>query len=99
MRLIEPDGRPHIECPKCRTCVVWPGSLTLAQAAAFAELVRSDSLAGARHAHEHLGLGIREAKALTFHVTKSRGMCHRCGTAVEGAESVCVKCRSANLDW
>src|SRR5579862_4807103 len=33
----EPDGRPHIECPKCRTCVVWPGSLTLAQATAFAD--------------------------------------------------------------
>lgn len=98
-RLIEPNGRPHIECPKCRTCVVWPGSLTSNQASTFAELVREAPVAAVRHAHDHLHLGLREAKALTFHVTKIRGTCHRCGTPVTGAESVCLKCRSANLDW
>jgi hypothetical protein len=29
VRLIEPRGRPLIECPKCRTTVVWPSELTL----------------------------------------------------------------------
>ena len=97
--LIEPAGRPHIECPRCRTYVVWPISLTPAQRAAFAEVTRASALDGARYAEEVLGLNLREAKALSFHVTKRKGLCHRCGIAVTGTESVCTKCRSANLDW
>jgi hypothetical protein len=98
-RLIEPRGRPHIECPRCRTCVVWPESLLPEQAAIFAKAVRASALEGANIAHTELGLDLRESKSLVFHVTKRRGFCHRCEAPVSGIESVCTKCRSANLDW
>jgi hypothetical protein len=98
MALMEPNGRPHIECPKCRVAVVWPSSLTAAQAAVIAATVRRDTLEGMHFAELELGLGPREAKALALHITKVAGVCHRCGKAVSKGESVCV-CRSANLDW
>jgi hypothetical protein len=98
-QLIEPKGRPHLECPKCRTCVVWPESLTPAGAAALADVVRTDTSEGARFAHQKLGLDLREAKALALHITSTKGVCHRCKSQVIGSESVCTKCRSANLDW
>jgi hypothetical protein len=99
VRLIEPKGRPHIECPKCRTCVVWPSSLTSAETAAFAVSSRRSTLEAARYAHENLGLDLREAKALAFHITRIKGFCHRCNSKISGSESLCGTCRSANLDW
>src|ERR1022692_811689 len=99
VRLIEPRGRPHIECPKCRVSVVWPSSLTASEAAAFADVTRRRTLDGARYAVEKLGLDMREAKALAYRVTRTKGICHRCKSQVIGSESVCTKCRSANLDW
>jgi hypothetical protein len=73
VRLIAPRGRPHIECPKCRATVVWPSKLTPTEASAFAEVSRRSTLDGARYAHEKLGLDLREAKALAFHVTRTKG--------------------------
>lgn len=99
MRLMEPSGRPHIECPKCRTYVVWPSGFTAEQKAALAVLVRSGTLEGFRYAHEALGLDLREAKALSYHITRSKGICHRCKSEIAGQETVCTKCQSANLDW
>jgi hypothetical protein len=98
-RLIEPKGRPHLECPKCHVCVVWPDALTLAQAAAFADVARRSRLEGAQYAHQKLGLDLREAKALAMHVIRTKGTCHRCESQVIGPESVCAKCRSVNLNW
>jgi hypothetical protein len=98
-RLIEPKGRPHLECPKCHVCVVWPDGLTAMAAVSFAEVTRGDTLEGARYAHEELRLDLREAKVLAMHVTRTKGVCHRCGSPVTSPESVCSKCRSANLDW
>jgi hypothetical protein len=51
VRLIEPRGRPHMECPKCRGCVVWPATLTDSEAAAFAEVARRSAMDGARYAY------------------------------------------------
>ena len=96
--IIEPNGRPHIECRRCRVTVVWPSSLTAAQTTEVAAVTRKDRLEGIRYAKAHLGLGPREAKALALHITKIPGVCHRCGKAVPKGESACV-CRSANLDW
>jgi hypothetical protein len=99
VRIIEPRGRPHIECPKCRTCVVWPVSFSASEATAFAEITRRSTSDGARYAVEKFGLDLREAKALAIHVTRTKGVCHRCKSLVIGSESVCTKCRSVNLDW
>jgi ribosomal protein L40E len=98
IRLIEPNGRPHIECPKCGVCVVWPTDLSADQAE-LAAIDRSDRVQGARYAHERLGLGLREAKALSLHITRTKGACHRCGTKISGRIEICRKCNSANLDW
>lgn len=97
-KLIEPAGRPFIYCGKCRVDVVLPSNLSAEEAAKFAVIVRNDSLEGVLYAEQNLGLGPREAKALTLHVTRSPGLCHKCGKPVAKGESVCT-CRSVNLDW
>lgn len=97
-KLIEPAGRSFIHCGKCRTDIVLPTNLSAQEAAKFAVIVRNDSVEGVRYAEKNLGLGSKEAKALTLHVTRSPGSCHKCGKPVVKEESVCT-CRSVNLDW
>jgi hypothetical protein len=92
-------GGAHIQCPRCGARLAWPSSLTNDQAAAIAALTRANALDGARYAHEKLGLELTDAKAISFHITRQRGMCHRCHSAIAGSESVCAKCNSLNLDW
>jgi len=99
MSLIEPNGRPHIFCPKCRTNVVWPSSLSPEDKSKIAAEVRESPLAAVKLNHEHFGLNLREAKALAFHVTKKRGECHRCHRPLQEEVSICGQCRSTNLDW
>jgi len=86
--MAELGGRTHIHCPRCGAEVVWPSSLTHEQATAFAALTRSSAFEAARFAHESLGLALTEAKALSYHITRERGVCHRCGSPIAGAESV-----------
>jgi len=45
------------------------------------------------------GFTMQEAKALTLHVTRKKGECHRCHRPVTDGASICSHCRSANLDW
>lgn len=99
MTLIDPANRPFIECPRCMGPIILPASPTDAQRADFAELARTDSMQAIRHARDVFDLDIREAKALTLHVTLVIGKCHRCGLAVTDRESICTKCNSVNLDW
>jgi hypothetical protein len=88
MSLIEPNGRPHIFCPKCRTNVVWPSSLSPEDKSKIAAEVRESPLAAVKLNHEHFGLNLREAKALAFHVTKS------VGSAIAVTDRCRKKCRS-----
>jgi hypothetical protein len=46
-----------------------------------------------------LGLDLREAKALAFHIPREHGKCVRCGTHIDGEIASCEKCRSTNLNW
>jgi hypothetical protein len=71
MSLIEPNGRPHIFCSKCKANVVWPASLSSEEKSRFAAEARESPLAAVKLTHERLGLNLREAKALAFHVTRS----------------------------
>lgn len=98
MQLIEPAGRPFIQCRKCRVAVVWPTDLPESLATTFASVARRNLLDGVHFAEEKLGLGPREAKVLALHVTRSPGVCHRCQRSVQHGESVC-ECKSANIDW
>lgn len=96
--LIDPRGRPHIKCMKCRTEVVWPLGLDSELAAEFAEVSRADRLEGQRFAEAQFEFGAREAKALSLHVSQPKGQCHKCGKPVPQGESLC-SCRSANINW
>jgi len=62
-------------------------------------VTRTGVLEGMRYAHEKLRMDLREAKALALHITRTKGFCHRCGSVIQGSESVCAGCNSANLDW
>ena len=96
--LIDPAGRPHLQCEECRTAVVLPSAASAGQRAEFAAIVRSDSVQGIRLAESAFSLSPREANALVLHVTLEPGKCQRCGRDVDAGESVCL-CRSVNLNW
>ncbi len=96
--LVDPAGRPHIQCAKCRVAVVLPVGATESQKAEFAATVRRDSVQGIRLAESAFSFGPREAKVLALHVTREPGKCQRCGRKVSAGESTC-SCRSVNLDW
>src|SRR5258706_16361593 len=98
MSLIEPNGRPYIACPKCRTNVVWPEALSEDQKRLLAETSRKSRLEGAQFGASKLGLNLREAKALTLHISGEPGKCHRCAGPITGEIAICPKCRSGNLD-
>jgi hypothetical protein len=96
---LDPNGRPYVACARCRQNIVWPQSLSAEDKAIIAGECRSSSLNCAKLVVSRFGFDLREAKALTFHITRERGKCHRCGAKVFGEISVCTNCRSANLDW
>jgi Zn finger protein HypA/HybF involved in hydrogenase expression len=99
MILIEPNGRPYVFCPKCKTNVVLPPSLSPEEKSTIAAEVRASPVAAVKLNHERFGLNLREAKALAFHVTKKRGECYRCHRPLQDEVSICEQCHSANLDW
>ena len=95
---IEPNGRPFVECAKCRVAVVIPPINDVTNLSAFARLRRDDPVADIRHAEEVFALGSRESKVLVLHVPREFGHCNRCGKPVAEGVSVCT-CRSVNLNW
>ena len=95
---IEPLGRPHMQCAKCRMLVVWPNDLGNDEKVAFAAVVRDDSVQGMQFAKNQFGLGEREAKVLVLHITSKPGVCRKCQKPVAAQESIC-SCRSVCLDW
>jgi hypothetical protein len=97
--VIEPKGRPHIACRKCRQNVVWPESLSTDEKRQIADVSRKSRAEGASLAKLKLRLELREAKVLSLHISREPGSCHRCGHPVTGEVSICSNCRSANLDW
>jgi hypothetical protein len=60
--------------------VVWPTLLSAAEKSTVAAKVRTDTLAGAKPAHEQFGV---EAEAPSFHITKKSEECHRCHRALD----------------
>lgn len=97
-QLLDPGGRAHLPCSKCRTAVILPPHHDTQLEADFAALVRRDAVEGARFAEAAFGFGPREAKILALHITREPGKCHRCGKSLSARNTVCTR-RSANLDW
>ncbi|MGO1078535.1 hypothetical protein [Inquilinus sp. CA228] len=88
-----------VMCPRCRTVVTWPSSLSDGDKSSIAQTARFNALEGTKRLHDQFGLDLRQAKGAALHITRIPGQCHRCKAPVSGAISVCPNCRSANLDW
>jgi hypothetical protein len=72
MIVIEPRGRPHISCPRCKAFVIWPTTFTANEKSLLAAEVRSGPISGIRFARSQFELDLREAKAPAFHITLKR---------------------------
>ena len=45
-------------------------------------------------------MGLAESKILSEHISRTKGVCHKCqGPLVGSGEVVCQNCKSINLDW
>ena len=91
--------RPHLICGQCQALIAWPAGISPGDKARIAAAARRDPVAAARMVESKYGFDEREGRALAVHVTRKAGICHRCGSAVAGAEVQCPKCRAANLNW
>ncbi len=98
MSLIQPNGRPFIHCPKCRTDIVWPTNFSAEDKASFATMTRASGIEAIKYARLALGLDLREAKGLALHIPRRPGECVRCGKSIDGEIAQCPTCRSTNLN-
>jgi hypothetical protein len=91
----------EVHCDRCGATWLIPAALDPEARRAVASLIRSGGLIPAiRHLREVTGLGLRDAKAVVQHITRTPGKCHRCGEAlIPGAVDPCPRCRSLNCDW
>ena len=86
-------------CPRCKASISWPAQITSEAREQIAAEVRSMGLRAIHGIGASAGLGLAEAKALLFHITRIRGQCHRCGRDLTAGATICQHCQSANLDW
>ena len=100
--VVDPNFHDFLYCARCHGDIGWPKSASAQDKKELADARRrNDWTAGNKIAHERLGLGPREAKALYLHITGGPGICHRtrCKAALSGEVSCCPNCQSVNLDW
>jgi hypothetical protein len=93
-----------MEEARCDRCgATWPDPESIAPAARreVAALIRGGGpIPAIRRLREMTGLGLRDAKAVVHHITRTPGQCHRCGMALDaGLGATCPRCRSLNYDW
>jgi ribosomal protein S27AE len=88
-------------CDRCGAAWLGPGALDPTAAHEVASLIRGgDRITAIRRLRDVTGLGLRDAKAVELHVTRTPGECQRCGAVlVAGGRVACPKCRSLNYDW
>jgi hypothetical protein len=67
----------------------------------FAKGIRTGQLVEAiRVLRQTTGIELQDAKGMGLHVTRKRGVCHRCGDQLSGLEQTeCATCQSLNFDW
>ena len=86
-------------CPRCGVVCRVP-ELTSDERAEVAKVHR---VHGPLHAAKRLrgaGASLKDAKAVSLHLTLRPTQCHRCNNTLVGdVEVVCVRCRSLNFDW
>jgi hypothetical protein len=94
-----PEGRPHVVCPKCRALVLLCDSLSRSDRQQVARQAAANSAAAMETLRTMLPCGDREAKAIVSHFRKAGGGCHHCGTEMPRGALLCSHCLSVNLDW
>jgi uncharacterized OB-fold protein len=95
--VVEPQQAIH--CTRCGSTLVWPVALSDVEKAEIAQSARPHPIHAITSIKTRLNLTLTQAKALSLHISQARGQCHRCGTSLGGAEAICTKCNSANLNW
>jgi RNase P subunit RPR2 len=89
-------------CGSCGTSFAVPDALGELRER-FAQLARSGrAIEAIRDIRIATGLGLLDAKGVHLHLTRKRGFCHRCSTALPNGDTgiaVCARCKSLNLDW
>jgi hypothetical protein len=99
-RPLIPEGYTEpVLCPQCKAPVAWPAAATTTSLSEAAATWRSKGLPAVYIIQNSLGLPHFNAKVLTFHLTREKGCCHRCGKPVSEGVSICANCNSVNLDW
>jgi hypothetical protein len=91
----------EVRCDRCGATWLCPASLDPIVAHEVASLIRGgDRIAAIRRLREATGLGLRDAKAVEMHVTRTPGECQHCGAVLgTGDEVACPRCGSLNYDW
>lgn len=86
---------------KCEECYPTniPDNWTTEKKAEIASLIRKTSPIFAIQYFRPIGMDLGDAKNISLHVTREKGSCHRCKTALIEYESNCPKCKRLNLDW
>lgn len=90
-----------VRCDRCGATGISPTALDPMGREEVASLIRGGPLIDAiRRSRELTSVGLRHARAVVPHVTRTPGHCHRCGMslAVSGVDAVCPRCRSLNHD-
>jgi hypothetical protein len=88
-------------CNRCGATWLGPGALAPIAAHEVASLIRGgDRITAIRRLREVTGLGLRDAKAVEHHVTRTPGACQSCGAVlITGGRDACYGCGSLNYDW
>ena len=90
-----------VTCGRCGGSWSFPEATEPTLRATIAGLIRGHQLIEAiRRLREHTGIGLRDAKAVTQHLSARPSVCHWCGAAlVAGEVVVCPSCSSGNYNW
>jgi hypothetical protein len=90
-----------VRCGRCGGSWAFPATTGAVVRETVAGLVRQNRLVEAlRLLRERTGIGPGDAKAVAHHISSERGICHRCGDALQGGDpTLCPGCGSLNYDW
>jgi len=92
----------EIRCKWCEATLPILADLDRALRDQVVDLVRHGSTAEAFGAlARETGLTLKTAKAVTLHITRERGTCHRwpCKAKLETGRLDCPVCKGINFDW
>src|SRR5262245_54016111 len=97
-----PPSAPRFQeyCPRCKSIVRIPESLTLDAFLQIVALHRGGQTLRAVAALRDTGVtDLFDAKRLVFHIPVTPGHCHRCDKPLPTTPGLCPSCNCLNLDF